>query len=117
MSPDDVRERVVKRSPLKRGPSVLRRSPLRRVSRRRAEEEIPADREWAAAVFARHGGRCFLRGSGVGCGGPIDAHHIAPKGMWPELRHDLTNGLALCRSHHSWAHDNPREARALGHLR
>ena len=110
----------MKRSPLRRGTSVLRRTRLRRASDKTIAR-ADADREWRTAILERHGGWCFLRGVDPGtfdhCGGPVDAHHIAAKGRWPELRHVLSNGVALCRMHHEWVHNHPREARALGLLR
>jgi endogenous inhibitor of DNA gyrase (YacG/DUF329 family) len=57
-------------------------------------------RKWATAVLARAGQRCEKCGSSR-C---VVAHHIKTRLEHPELRNDLANGQALCRSCHSKAH-------------
>jgi len=58
-------------------------------------------REWREAVIERDGS-CAICGS-------IDdlhAHHIRHASYWPNLRFDLTNGVALCRDCHTQFHTN-----------
>lgn len=51
-----------------------------------------------------------------GCSGRFEhAHHITPRSAGG--RDELDNALALSQQHHSWTHEHPREARALGFLR
>jgi hypothetical protein len=50
------------------------------------------------------------------CSGRFEhAHHITPRSAGG--RDELSNALAAGHQHHSWIHENPREARALGFLR
>jgi 5-methylcytosine-specific restriction endonuclease McrA len=44
------------------------------------------------------------------------AHHIAPRSRRPDLKFDRQNGITLCADCHSWVHEHPREATALGLL-
>lgn len=45
-----------------------------------------------------------------------DAHHIAPRDEFPDLRFDLSNGVCLCQSCHMWVHMNPVVAKDQGWL-
>ena len=40
----------------------------------------------------------------------IDPHHIATRGRRPDLIYVDANGICLCRTHHTWVHDNPIQA-------
>jgi len=51
------------------------------------------DREWRESVFKRDKWTC--QNCGVR-GGKLQAHHIKPYKEFPELRHDISNGLTLC---------------------
>jgi len=44
------------------------------------------------------------------------AHHLEPRSRAPNRKHDLTNGICLCNSCHSWVHGHPKEACKLGLL-
>jgi hypothetical protein len=46
----------------------------------------------------------------------IDAHHIAERSLRPDLKYDVANGIALCRSHHYWLPLNRAIAVKLGLL-
>lgn len=64
----------------------------------------PAYKQWRAMVFRRDGWSC------VGCGyrsckrGDIQADHIKPFALFPELRLDVNNGRTLCLDCHSKTH-------------
>lgn len=47
-------------------------------------------------VFARDGHRCVI------CkrAGPLDAHHIVERRLWPDGGYYLANGASLCDEHH-----------------
>ena len=55
------------------------------------------DKQWQEAVCA--GRVCALCGKA-----PVAGHHILTKGAHPELRYDVTNGIALCVECHAKAH-------------
>lgn len=60
---------------------------------------IRADGVWSQIILRKNGGRCVV------CGEPArDPHHLISRGL-AATRHSLTNGIPLCRSHHSM---NPR---------
>jgi len=59
------------------------------------------DSEWKTEVMRRDHclcqmPRCHRRAH--------DAHHIKTKGAHPELRYDVSNGIALCRECHTKVH-------------
>lgn len=60
----------------------------------------PETRKWIAAVKDRDEHKC------VECGatGRLHAHHVKPWKTHPELRHDVSNGAALCPPCHQKAH-------------
>lgn len=83
----------------------------------KAAGRADADRAWAEAVWARDRGECQAERlvPEVECQGRRDPHHIRPKGVYPELRHDVDNGVTLCRAHHDWVHfQEPARAKELG---
>lgn len=95
----------MKRTPLKRRSSPLKKSSrhLRPRSRNAlAVLEAEADRLWAYAIRRRDGHRCQRCGL-VGS----DAAHVYPR-RFKMLRHNLNNGLILCRSCHSYADNEGR---------
>jgi len=59
-----------------------------------------ARRSWRGEIVARAGGRCETCGSEKN----LVAHHVKDRLTNPELRNDLSNGVALCRSCHNKAH-------------
>ena len=73
---------------------------MRRVSKKRAaQQEEYAD--WMLTVFNRDR-RCKAPGCRSGSG--LQAHHVYPKGTYPDLRLVPDNGLTLCRDCHSKWH-------------
>ena len=55
---------------------------------------------WAKKILSRDGYCC------VSCGsfGPLEAHHIKPWVNFPDLRFELSNGIALCQKCHRKVH-------------
>jgi 5-methylcytosine-specific restriction endonuclease McrA len=92
--------------------TALKRTRMNKVRTGMRGARVPrADVMWARAVKERDGyicRRCGLIGE--------DAHHVATRGRRPDLKHDLDNGLTLCRGCHNWCHANPVEAVAAGFL-
>jgi len=81
--------------------AYLRRKPLRRLSRA-TRDSIAARIGWALTVKKRDG-RC----QGDGCRETffhnLEAHHVYPKGRYPDLRLVADNGLTLCADcHKAW---------------
>lgn len=71
---------------------------------------------WSLAVKERDGWRCqWPKGCTTG-DDRIDAHHIAERSLRPDLRFDVNNGIALCRTHHDWIPLHRKEAIRLGLL-
>lgn len=52
--------------------------------------------DWKAAIFIRDNRTCVLCGSTR----DIEADHIKPFSMYPELRFDISNGRTLCHDCH-----------------
>lgn len=48
------------------------------------------------------------------CGGPLDVHHVIPRGMGGGK--DYGQYATLCRNHHEWVEGHREAARALGFL-
>jgi hypothetical protein len=96
---------------------VKRGGPIRAVSRRR-QSEASAWAKTVKFVRWRDHDRCVVgqrRGQPEKCWGPIDPHHVRPVGRGGE-RLDPMNVILACRNCHSWLHDHPVEATALGVL-
>lgn len=91
-------------APLKRNKAHRKRSP------RRSHVELLTSR-WAMAVKDRVGHVCEL--GYCGRDRATDAHHVRGKKAHPELRYHPSNGVALCRSCHMWAHAHPREFKSV----
>jgi 5-methylcytosine-specific restriction endonuclease McrA len=56
----------------------------------------PEDLQWKADVLSRDGYTCQHCGSNR----KLEAHHIKEIQDYPELRHELSNGLTLCHQCH-----------------
>jgi hypothetical protein len=54
-------------------------------------------RNWRTSVFLRDGKTCQDCGYK---GTDIEAHHLKPQSLFPELRFNLENGLTLCKNCH-----------------
>lgn len=59
-------------------------------------------RAWRTAVFERDSYTCQMCGDDKG--GNLNAHHIKPYKDYPEIRHDVANGITLCKQCHINVH-------------
>jgi len=115
------RSPIQRKTPLKRGDSQLKRTPLKQVSKKRAK----LNRERATFVKSylsrqptceagrvietadvRH--RCSITA--------VDVHEMLTRARGGSIV-DEANVLALCRACHDWIHDNPKRATELAFLR
>lgn len=110
----------MKRTPLARGDSQLRRTgPPNPVSEKR-RGEAAARREVREETHRRAGFRCELRTvvPEVVCwhpaGEPLDVDEIAQRGVAPGGHLDVENTQAVCRAHHDWKTEHRDEAIARG---
>lgn len=71
---------------------------------------------WSKAVRERDGNKCqwVIFGPCATGDNRIDPHHIAPRSRRPDLKYEVSNGIALCRTHHNWVGDNPIAAEKIG---
>jgi len=78
---------------------------------RRQWDAIPQDDQrredyaWRMSVLEEHNHKCATCGETEG----LHAHHILRKSKYPELRHEVSNGIALCPEHHAQAHEEAGE--------
>jgi hypothetical protein len=115
------RSPLQRKTPLNRGDSQLKRTPLKQVSKKRAK----LNRERASFVKSylsrqstceagrvieiddkRH--RCSITA--------VDVHEMLTRARGGSIV-DESNVLALCRSCHDWIHANPKRATELSFLR
>jgi hypothetical protein len=66
-------------------------------------------KQWRTAVFTRDNFICQL----CGIHRELQAHHIKSWSEHPELRFDVSNGIALCLECHSIIHDRPLRKRRI----
>lgn len=71
---------------------------------------------WSKAVRERDGNVCQWPGGCQTGDTRIDAHHIAKRSQRPDLRLNLSNGVALCRTHHELTDTDKATAVANGML-
>jgi len=67
------------------------------------------DQKWARAVMERDSWMC----QNCGTTKHLDAAHIIGRQVNPSLRHDITNGVTLCRSCHQFYHQFPAQFRCF----
>lgn len=99
----------MKRSPLRRK-TPLKRTRLRRVSKKRAVESLIYYEKRNAFLAARpfcEFESCHYHSR--------DVHHMQGRGGSNYL--DETTWMAICRLHHNLIHDFPNKARKLGYLK
>lgn len=60
---------------------------------------------WRDAVFQRDDYTCQICGKK---GGTLNAHHVFPYSLHPNLRYDLDNGVTLCKKCHAEVHHGKR---------
>ena len=89
----------------------MKRTPLRRVSKKRASER-DARAAVREATLARAGWRCEAVRvvPEIDCGGPLDVDERKSRGVNPGGHLDELNTQVLCRAHHRWRTENPQEA-------
>lgn len=91
-----------------KGPKVQSRTPLPKESEKRKQERVIYTEK--KAVYLEAHPFCEFEG----CRKPsFDLHHKAGRGM---SYLDEATFCALCRGHHNFVHDNPKEAEAMGLL-
>ena len=125
----------MKRSPLRRGGPLKRRTPLRHMSRKRSKQqrlrrEMVHD-ELSKRELCEAGARIRVyRKSDLGkayagnrddrgyrCGGlAVDLHEPLTRARGGSIL-DPANTFAVCRTCHEWIHAHPKAATAIGLLR
>ena len=103
----------MKRTPLKRGKSQLKRTRLKPVSAKRAKRDA-SYREARRQLLEEHP-ECVYRFDGC-TRVATDADHIVPRGLAPDRVDDITNLNSACRSCHEYRHNRltREERKALG---
>jgi len=98
------------RSKMKRGTKQMKRSHMK------PYRPNSKDAAWSKTVLERDGNRCQWPG-GCQTGDPrIDPHHKAERSQRPDLKYDVSIGIALCRTHHDWIPLHRSEAVKMGLL-
>jgi hypothetical protein len=111
----NAREAQKARGPKFRAPLNCRQ-PLKRGKKRLRAKPDPKLVAWGRAVKKRDRNKCRFPGECVSGDNRIDPHHIATRGRRPDLIYNIRTGISLCRWHHGWVHDNPRQAERMGLL-
>jgi hypothetical protein len=103
------RSPLQRKTPLARSHQGLRKTPLRKRSRRQnaveAKNKLWRQRvhhEWKSCAFSHK----------KNCWGDLEAHHIFYVSQHRELRHEPINGILCCQHHHQWIHNYPKEGLA-----
>lgn len=63
-------------------------------------------KQWRKSVFTKDKYTCQHCGK---TGGNLNAHHIKPFSLYPDMRFDVNNGITLCRECHIKIHKTERE--------
>lgn len=91
--------------------AILRRTPVRRVSKKRARQ----NRVYTQKRRAFLEGNCHChRCSAAGASTPLEIHHR--KGRIGEMLNREEWWFALCNPCHRWVHENPKQARESGYI-
>jgi hypothetical protein len=91
----------------------MKRTPLRKVSKKRAKELRKY--YWERGNFLAMRRFCEMPKVGICLNPATDVHH--EKGRRGKTLLDKRYWWAMCREHHRWIHDHAREARKLGLLK
>jgi hypothetical protein len=108
----------MKRTALKRGKPIERRSRLARRTVLRKIGRRTAGLIQQRSAFRRdimlRDQRCQLAAiAGSECSGRLEVSHVQPQGTYPELRFLADNVLLACHHHHrNWWHRNSRRGKA-----
>jgi predicted restriction endonuclease len=103
----------MKRTQMKRVPGTARMA--RNVFGLKPKREDPRETRFKKQVRERDDYTCQFPGCGYQSK-HIDVHHVAKRSRRPDLRFDVSNGLCLCRKHHSWTDYHHDEAVRMGLL-
>lgn len=121
---------IARKTPLKRSSKpIARRTKPARVRRSKAgQEKHRKDRAWSEAVKAK--GPCVALGVWNlpsseylplplvveyvhdRCSGPIDPGHVLSR-TFPATRHEVANGVPICRAAHDWFGVRPKSWEAF----
>lgn len=102
-------QRSRKRKRLATHSPIRCRKPMKRGTKRLRAKPDPKMAAWSKAVLERDGHKCQWPVLFVGDGmlsacrmrdDRIDPHHLAERSLRPDLKYNVSNGLALCRTHH-----------------
>jgi len=108
----------MKRSPLKRGTSQIKRSPLKPVSDKRKEVNQQRQEAMIAHFGRRATWKCQIGDIiGTPCFGAVNGHEIlsrARSGQSDANLLDMSGILLACNHHNGWIEDNPTKAHELG---
>lgn len=105
---------INRRTPLRRGESILKRSAMRKHPSKRRSLGVPE--EVRAQVFARDRGCvAVLLIREIRCSGSHDPHHVLRRSQGGT--DTIDNLVTLCRAHHRWVHEHPKISVDIGLLR
>lgn len=117
----------MKRSPLKRGTSRLKRTPLARIGKRlnskkaeRADIRFIVIRRDKTCRFecyysaAHYNGLTTFDAPYFKCWSILDVHEIIPRSTWPDGELVESNCVLICRRHHIWIDQHPELAHEIG---
>lgn len=98
---------------------ALTRTPFKRKPGKRLRAKVDSKlAAWSKAIKERdvycQWPHCWRIGPSIA----IDAHHKAMRSQRPDLKYELSNGIVLCRFHHTFTHseEGRDEAVSLGIL-
>jgi predicted restriction endonuclease len=103
----------MKRSQIQRVPGTARLE--RKPFGLKPKRESPAEKKFKREVRERDNYTCQFPGCDRSSK-RIDVHHIAKRSQRPDLKLEVSNGLCLCRFHHSWTDTHHDEAVRIGLL-
>lgn len=91
-----------------------RRVPIRQMSPRRRREL--RQRAVVRRIVLERDGRCVAREllPAIECAGPSDVHEVKRRAHDGSGWLNASRCVALCRAHHRWVTDHPREGHAVG---
>jgi len=77
-----------------------RQKELRREKTLMNKLQKDADKLWHKVVIKKYGATCFFHDHQMSAKNharvAVNCHHFKPKGMYPELRYDIENGIPMC---------------------
>ena len=99
----------------------MKRTPLRRISKKRAKEQRKRARmvseELAVRELCEAGSLIYLKADKSVCAGrSTELHEPLTRARGGSIL-DPDNTIAVCRNCHRWIHDNPHSATQLGLLK